>query len=40
MKQSVIRSSFAHVAWVSMASLGFADYDVLLNIENGSRIER
>ena len=40
MEQSVVRSSLALVAGMSIASHGFADYDVLLNIENGGRVER
>lgn len=40
MKLSVIRNFLGLVSGVLMALSGFADYDVLLNIENGSRIER
>ena len=40
MKRTMIPCSLALVAGGVMALSGFADYDVLLNIEGGSRVER
>ena len=40
MKRTMIPCSLALVAGGAMALSGFADYDVLLNIEGGSRVER
>lgn len=38
MKQTMIRGSLEFVTGMAMVPSGFADHDVLLNIESGSRI--